>query len=172
MGRTPRGAIIEHATVDNAAKTRRDYQELWNDRNFNVIDDWIAPDFVGHYTSQPEPVRGVDGFRRFVDETLAAFPDLKATILDQVVEGDKVVSRVELRGTHAGPLLGFAPTNQVVSVTYVGIEQYRDGLCVEEWVYSDDLCLSRQIKAIPEPGSRAERIGWALQRLSTRRMRK
>ena len=163
---------MEQATVDNAAKTRRYYQELWHDRNYDVIEDWIAPDFVGHYTSQPEPVRGVDGFRRFVDETLTAFPDLKMTILDQIVEGDKVVSRVELRATHDGPLLGFAPTGQPVSLTYVGIEQYRDGLCVEEWVFSDDLGLSRQIKAIPQPGSRADRIGWALHSLSARRMRK
>lgn len=163
---------MEHTTVDNAAKSNHYYEELWNNRNFDVIEDWIAPDFVGHYTSQPEPVRGPDGFRRFVDETLTAFPDARMTILDQVVEGEKVVSRVELRGTHEGPLLGFAPTGQPVTVTYIGIELYRDGLCVEEWVYSDDLALSRQIKALPEPGSRAERLGWALHGLSARRLRK
>jgi predicted ester cyclase len=163
---------LEQATADNAAKTRRYYEELWNNRNFDVIPDWIAPGFVGHYTSRPEPVRGVAGFRAFVDELLTAFPDARLTILDQVVEGEKVVSRVELRGTHQGELLGFAPTGQAVTVTYVGIERYEDGLCVEEWVYSDDLALSRQIKALPEPGSRGERIGWALHRLSARRLRR
>jgi steroid delta-isomerase-like uncharacterized protein len=163
---------VEATTVDNAAKTARYYDELWNRRNLDVIEDWIAPDFVGHYTSQPEPVRGRDGFRRFVDETVTAFPDARMTILDTIVDGDTVVSRVELRGTHAGRLLGFAPTGQEVAVTFVGIERYRDGLCVEEWVYSDDLALSRQIKALPEAGSRAERVGWALHGLSARRLRR
>lgn len=163
---------MEQAAVDNAAKTTRYYDELWSKRNYDVIEDWIAPDFVGHYTSQPEPVRGVEGFRRFADDLFTAFPDLKLAILDQVVDEAKVVSRVELSGTHNGPLLGFAPTGQRVCVNYVAIEHYRDGLCIEEWVFSDDLGLSRQIMALPQPGSRAERVGWALHGLSARRMRR
>jgi predicted ester cyclase len=163
---------MESATVDNAAKTRRYYQELWNERNFDVIPNWISQEFIGHYTSLPEPVRGVDGFRSFADDLLTAFPDLRMSVRDTVAEGDKVASRIELSGTHRGELLGYAPTGLAVAVTFLAIERYVDGLCVEEWVNADDLGLARQIKALPEPGTRGERIGHALHRLNARRLRK
>jgi predicted ester cyclase len=159
-------------TVDNAAKTRRYYEELWNKRNYDVIADWIAPGFVGHYSSLPEPVRGPDGFRAFVDDLLAAFPDLTMTVLDTVAQDDKVASRVEVRGTHRGEIQGFAASGLPVTITYLAIERYVDGLCVEEWVNSDDISLSRQIKALPQPGSFTERIGFFLYGLSARRLRR
>jgi predicted ester cyclase len=163
---------MEAATGDNAAKTRRYYHQLWNQRDFSVIEDWIAPDFVGHHTARPEPVRGIDGFRAFADELLAAFPDLEMTVEDTVAQGDLVASRVTMRGTHCGELSAYAPTGVVVTAGFIGIERYRDGLCVEEWVNSDDMAIARQIKALPERGSRGERLGIGLHRLSTRRLRR
>ena len=158
--------------ADNVAKTRRYYQELWNERNFDVIPDWIASGFVGHYSSLPEPVRGVEGFRGFAEDLFGAFPDLRMSVIDTIAQADQVASRIEMTGTHRGELMGYAPTGARVAVTFLAIERYADGLCVEEWVNSDDLALSRQIKALPQPGSPAERLGMALHRLSARRMRK
>jgi hypothetical protein len=94
------------SAADNAAKTRRYYEALWNQRDFSVIADWIAPGFVGHYSSLPEPVRGPDG------------------------------------------------------------------LVLEEWANLDDLGMARQIKALPEAGTREERVGQVMHRLRTRRLRK
>ena len=163
---------MESATASNVDKTRRYYQRLWNERDLSVISDWISPDFVGHYTSRPEPVRGIAGFREVVDELLVAFPDLRMEVEDTIAEDDKVVSRVLASGTHLGELAGYAPTGLTVSASLIGIERYVDGLCIEEWVNSDDMALARQIKALPEPGSRGERLGIRLHRLSTHRLRK
>ncbi len=163
---------MEGATVANVEKTRRYYRRLWNERDFSVIPDWISPDFVGHYTSRPEPVRGVEGFRSVVDELLTGFPDLRMEIEDTISEGDKVVSRVAAVGTHRGVFNGWAPTGLTVTSTFVGIERYVDGLCVEEWVYSDDVGAARQMRALPEAGSRGERLAIALHRLSTARLRR
>ena len=160
------------AAAENAATTRRNYDQLWNQRDLSVIPKWIADDFVGLYTARPEPVRGVDGFRAFVEEMFVAFPDLQMAVEDTTAEGDRVDSRVTMRGTHRGPMSGYAPTGVVVTCGFLGIERYVDGRCAEEWVYSDDLSLARQIKALPEPGSRGERFGIGLHRMSTRRLRK
>lgn len=159
--------------MSHAAKTRRYYEALWNERDFSVISDWIAPGFVGHYSSLPEPVRGPDGFRRFADEILAAMPDLRMKVLDTVAENDKVASRVEMRATHTGAYAGFAATNLPIVSTYIAIERYGpDGLVLEEWANLDDLGMARQIKALPEAGTREERVGQAMHRLRTRRLRK
>jgi predicted ester cyclase len=157
---------------ENAAKTRQYYDRLWNQRDLTVIPDWVTEDFIGHHTARPEPVRGIDGFRAFAEEMFVAFPDLRMTVEDTIAQGDRVASRVSLEGTHRGELSGYAPTGLAVKVGFLGIERYVDGRCAEEWVYSDDMGIARQIKALPEVGSRGERLGIRLHRLSTRRLRK
>src|SRR4051812_8756876 len=158
---------------DPLGTTRRLYQAVWNERRLDLVSEWITDDFVGHYTAWPEPVRGVDGFRAFVEMALAAAPDLRMTIEDSFAAGDKVVSRVTMSGTHTGPMQGFAPTGRPFSVGYIAIEQYGpDGRAVEEWVNSDDLGLSRQIGALPPAGSTAEKVAQKLFALRAARMRR
>lgn len=156
----------------NAAKTRRCYQALWNDRDRSVIADWIAPDYVGHFTRRPEPVRGVAGFTALADELFTAVPDLQMAIEDLVADGDRVASRVRITGTHLGPLEGYAATGVAIDTTFLAIERYAKGLCVEEWVHSDDLGIARQIKALPAAGSIAERAARSLHRLAAMRLRR
>ncbi|MEA2493060.1 MAG: hypothetical protein QOJ29_971 [Thermoleophilaceae bacterium] len=158
--------------MTNIEKTRRYYDLVWNERKLELIDDWVTDDFVGHYSAWPEPVRGPAGFREFVETGLTALPDLRMTIEDAMAVDEKVISRVTMSGTHTGPMMGFAPTGRQVSVGYIAIEHYRGGRAFEEWVYSDDLALSRQIGALPEPGSLGERIGQKLFALRAARMRR
>jgi steroid delta-isomerase-like uncharacterized protein len=146
------------AFAENASKTRRYYQALWNERDVSVIADWIAPDYVGHFTSFADPVRGPDGFRAFADTLFKAFPDMSMSIEDMIAHEDKVVSRITLTGTHLGPMQGYAATGLPIATSFIAIERYLAGLCVEEWVYADDIGLARQIGALPMPGSAAERI--------------
>jgi steroid delta-isomerase-like uncharacterized protein len=158
--------------MTNEQKTRAYYDAVWNERKLELIDDWVTDDFVGHYSASPEPVRGRAGFRAFVEEALDALPDLRMTIEDTIVQGEKVVSRVRMTGTHTGPMRGFAPTGRKIDVWYIAIEHYRDGRCAEEWACSDDIGLARQIGALPPPGSPAEKLGQKLFALRAARMRK
>ena len=154
-------------------KTRHLYEEVWNKRRLELIPEWVTDDFVGHWTAWPEPVRGPGGFREFAEMALRSAPDLRMTIEDTIAAGDKVVSRVTMSGTHTGPMQGFAPTNRPFSVVYIAIEQYGpDGRCVEEWVNSDDIGLSRQIGALPPAGSTAEKVAQKLFALKAARMRR
>ena len=137
-----------------------------------MIPDWVAPHFVGHYSGLPEPVRGVDGFRAMAEQLLGAFPDLRMTIEDQIADGDRVVSRVTLRGTHLGDMGGFAPTGARVDAELIAIEHYVDELCVEEWAQTDDVAIAQQIGALPAPGSRGERMAQALFRVKARGLRR
>jgi predicted ester cyclase len=160
------------AAEQNADKTRRYYDALWNTRDRSVIQDWIAPDYVGHYTRRPQPVRGVSGFEAMADELFNAFPDLHTTIEDLVASDDRVASRVRITGTHLGEMEGYAPTGVRVETSFVAIERYVDGLCVEEWVYSDDLGIARQIKALPAANSVGERLAKGLHRLAAPLLRR
>src|SRR6476620_7734101 len=133
----------------NEAKTRRLYDAVWNERRLDLIEEWITPAFVGHYSAYPEPLHGFAGFRVMVDDLLTAIPDVRMRLEDTVAAGDKVVSRVTMTGTHSGPMLGFAPTGRPIEAQFVTIERYGpDGRAEEEWAMTPDLALSRQIGAL------------------------
>lgn len=149
----------------NADATRRYYEALWNQKDRSVIPEWISPTYVGHFTRRSEPVLGVEGFAEFAEELLGAFPDLHASIEDMVAEGDRVASRVRLTGTHSGGLEGYGATGARIEAGFLAIERYSEGRCVEEWVYSDDLGIARQIGALPAAGGMVERAAKAMHRL-------
>ena len=52
--------------------------------------------------------------KRFVGEFRAAFPDLRIRIDDPIAEGDKVVVRATIRGTHQREFRGMAPTGKEI----------------------------------------------------------
>ena len=64
---------------------------------------------------------GLVGLQALKDYTyepwFAAFPDAQATIEDLIAEGDKVVTRFTLRGTHRGAFMGIAPTGKHVTTS-------------------------------------------------------
>jgi predicted ester cyclase len=84
------------------------------------------------------------------DYVRSAFPDLSATIKQQVVEGDTIVTHVELSGTHSGPFLGAEPTGREGTWSVVYLDRFEDGKVVEHtadgWM---DVLLA--IGAIPPP---------------------
>jgi predicted ester cyclase len=81
-----------------------------------------------------------------------AAPDLTYTVEDQVAEGDKVVSRYRVSGTHQGEFFGVLGTGNRVEFTGIQIDRFDEsGKMVEEWPEYDLLGAMRQIGAIPEP---------------------
>jgi ketosteroid isomerase-like protein len=85
---------------ERAAIARRALEEVCSGRDLNGIPDVYHPDFVDNVNALE--YRGHDGARRSVALYLELFPDLRFTVEDQVVQGDRVASRWRLRGTHRG----------------------------------------------------------------------
>jgi predicted ester cyclase len=50
-----------------------------------------------------------------------------------VAEGDKVVTRKTIAGTHRGALMGIAPTGRAVSISVIDIVRVEDGRYAEHW---------------------------------------
>jgi predicted ester cyclase len=148
-----------------ARKSRRGYEELWNRRNTAVILEWVHPQYVGYYSSLPDPISGIAGFRSMYEQFIVAFPDLRIDILDLTANDSRVATRWRGRGTHLGDLIGWSATGRAVEFECMAIERYLDGLCIEEWLISDDLRVMRQIGGLPDRRSRGERLLQFLHRL-------
>lgn len=81
-----------------------------------------------------------------------AFPDLHRAVEDLIAEGDRVVARQTMRGTHRGEYMGIPPTRRHVTFTATGIYRIADGRVVESWINRDDLSILQQIGPAPAPG--------------------
>ncbi len=135
----------------NKEIVRRLVDGVWQDRNLALIDELVAQDYVGHDPTQPEPIRGRDGFRQFVGMYQSAFHDATVTIDDQIAEGDRVTTRWTGRGTHTGELMGIAPTGKEVTVSGITVTRLAGGKIAEEWELMDALGMLVQLGAVPQP---------------------
>jgi steroid delta-isomerase-like uncharacterized protein len=123
-------------------------EEPWKG-NLGVIDQYVDENYVGNDPSLPEPMRGKQGFKEFVQMYLSAFPDGAITVDDQIAEGDTVATRWTGRGTHQGELMGIAPTGKQVTVAGLSYTKFKNGKMVESWANWDTLGMLQQIGAIP-----------------------
>jgi predicted ester cyclase len=79
----------------------------------------------------------------------AAFPDLRCDVEDTLAEGDKVVIRSTMRGTHQGEFMGIPPTDKQFTASVIDIIRFDNGQAVEHWGNSDDLGMMQQLGVIP-----------------------
>jgi predicted ester cyclase len=77
------------------------------------------------------------------------FPDLHITIEDLVEEGDKVVSRNPVTGTHQGEYMGIPPTRKSVTYNEIFIFRFAGGRIAETWGVVDVLSQMKQLGVIP-----------------------
>ena len=105
----------------------------------------IAPDFRRHDPGLPFEVVGPEGVRQLADVLLPGIPDLELPIEDVIAEGDKVLVRLRVRGTHGGELMGVPATGHRIDIAVLDLFQFRDGMLIEHWALLDNLGLLRQL---------------------------
>jgi steroid delta-isomerase-like uncharacterized protein len=133
----------------------RAFTEYFSTGDAALADEVLDREVVFHGPGGIGDVSGLDAVKGMVADFRAAFPDLHSTVVDQVAEGDKVVTRWRTRGTHRGDFGGFSPTGREMKIGGVTIERIAGGKIVEVWGAWDELGLMRQLGAVPEPvGSR------------------
>jgi len=110
---------------------RRWFEEVWNGRRDEAIDELMERDAVGHM--EGGDVHGPEEFRNGRAVFLAALPDMHITIEDILSQGDRAVVRWRVRATHTGELFGLAPTQRKVGVRGTSWFRIRDGKLAEGW---------------------------------------
>lgn len=79
------------------------------------------------------------------------FPDIRLTISDLVVEGEKVAVRWILQGTDLGGYEGHLPTGRPVRLTGITIIRMEQDIIVEEWNEVDIAGMLRQLGFVYTP---------------------
>jgi steroid delta-isomerase-like uncharacterized protein len=131
---------------ENKALARRYYDEVLTGRQHQLLDELLGAGFVSHVSGGPEV--GIEVYAAAVAATHAAFADLVVTVLDQVAEADKVVTRWSATGRQTGSFAGVPATGRLLTVTGIHIHRVRSGRLVEHWEELDILGALRQLGAI------------------------
>lgn len=131
-------------TEENEAVVQRLMEEVWQNRNYDVIDELVAEDYVLHDPTLPEPVRGPDGYREMA-EMGAGIVDGKFEVEQLISTGDYVIGRWKQTGTHVGKMGNIEPTNEDVTITGIEINRFEDGKLAETWQEVNLLTMLMQI---------------------------
>jgi steroid delta-isomerase-like uncharacterized protein len=134
---------------ENKALVRRWFAEL-DRRNFAIIDELLSHDYVDHNPPLPDLPPGREGVRQSSLALASAFPDAVHTIEDQMAEGAKVMTRMTVRATFLGEILGFQPTGTVVEVRGIAVHRVTGSQLVEHWAHMDMAGFMQQLGAAPE----------------------
>ncbi len=134
--------------ADNKTTLRRLIEEL-NNRNYDIIDELVAPDFVEHEELPGMPT-GREGMRQLFQMMHAAFPDLQVVAQDILADGDKVVMRAQFAGTHQGEFMDIPATNKQVAFNVIDIFRIAENKLVEHWGVTDMMALMTQLGVIPD----------------------
>lgn len=117
--------------AENAALARRWFDEVWNHRRDATVHELLHPEAVGHLEGLV--CRGVPEFLAARSFILSAFPDIRMTVDDTVAQGNVVVVRWSVQGTHRGDFLGIAATNEPVKFRGMTWLRFANGRIVEGW---------------------------------------
>ncbi|HYE94861.1 MAG TPA: ester cyclase [Rubricoccaceae bacterium] len=91
------------------------------------------------------------GHEHFARMFYGAFSGLYHTVDGTIAEGDQVVVRFTLRGTHTGDFAGVPPTGRPVTISAVVTMRIADGRVAALQGVFDRLGLMQQLGVIPAP---------------------
>ena len=128
---------------EHKAITRRFYTSISAGR-LDVIDEFLAEDFVEH-EEFPGLSSGRDGTRQFFQMMRSAFSEFTMTIEDILAEGDRVVVRAKMSGTHQGDFMGIPATGRQIDVAFADFVRFEGGKVVEPWGVTDTGAMMEQL---------------------------
>ena len=136
-------------TAENNKLVMTRFVEFINTASEKLAEELISQDAIFHVPGQVEPMRGPAGYLTIIGMMRGGFPDVQWTLMELVVEADKVAARFIMRGTHQGTFFGIPPTGKTVEIQAMNFYQLSGGQIVEEYGQPDFLGLLQQIGAVP-----------------------
>jgi steroid delta-isomerase-like uncharacterized protein len=113
-----------------------------------TIDEIVEPDALIR-TPLPLDASGAELLKEVFARLHRAFPDLRIAIEDLIAEGDKVVARNTVTGTHQGEYMGLPPTGKSITYNEIFIVRFADSRIAETWGVVDVLSQMKQLGVLP-----------------------
>ena len=135
---------------ENKKLALRYLEEVYNKKNFTVLDEPMTENAVAHRSWAPATVVGRPNPRKMRE----VCPDLAVEVEDCFGEGDSVAVRFRQFGTHRGVVMGVPGTGKKFSNEELFVFRFEDKKIAEVWIFLNLLDRAEQLgfKLVP-PGS-------------------
>jgi predicted ester cyclase len=143
----------------------RRHLDFMNRGEWRQAAELFSPDVRHHLGTWQTGAEGIVQGRQILTDNLEdifrTFPDWKMEILEMLAEGESVVVRCRVSGTHRGVgtknlmggfLVGAQPTGKRFEVQHIHWYKLRDGKIVDHFTNRDDLGMIRQLGLLPSRG--------------------
>ncbi len=134
----------------NKRRLREFVRVVWEEHNLSVLPTFWTSDCVNHAAPGPDNV-GLAAIRvyheGFLTGFLPAFSNSRIEYVQQVAEGDRVVSQMIFRAVHTGPVFGIPPTGREVSLASIRIDRFAGEKIAEHWSVADIAGFMQQLQS-------------------------
>lgn len=134
--------------ADNGSIARRLY-DAWNERNFDEVVKYAAPDAKIVVAGTGDTFTGPEGARAYNESWAKGFPDGRITVDHIHTAGDTVVGEFTGQGTHTATMvtsMGEIPaTGRSVTLKFCDVIEFRDGMIVNQRSYFDSGSMMTQL---------------------------
>jgi predicted ester cyclase len=128
--------MTDTITAANKALLRRFYEQVYVHWDMALADEVVSPRFTSH--DWPDGIgTGPRAFRDYYAAMRSAVPDARYEVDDLIAEGDRVVVRWTMRGTHEGYFGDIAPSGHAIALKGIAIYRVQNDKLMERWVVSD-----------------------------------
>lgn len=128
--------MTDERAAANKDLLRRFYRQVYVDWNMALADEVLSPRFISHDWPEAGP-SGPEAFRDYYAAMRSAVPDASYEVDDLIAEGDRVVVRWRMLGTHKGAFGTLPASGKAIVLKGIAIYRVEDGKLMERWVVSD-----------------------------------
>jgi predicted ester cyclase len=120
------------------------YEQALNARNTALLQELIADDYTG-----AQGKKGAAAFEEPIAALIRAFPDAQWKVEELIGEGDKVIVRQQLQGTHTAQFQHIAATGKKVVNNGIAIYELKAGKIISGQVQTDRLGFLQELGVLP-----------------------
>ena len=126
-------------------KVRQVIEDIFNNGKLDTISTHYTSSYIRHMCESPD-IRGLDAFTSYLQNWHSAYPDVRLSLENIIVEGDMVVTVEGFEGTQKGqsPVLGLT-TGKKLKFRFCTIKRMEHGKITEEWLFADYLNVMKQL---------------------------
>lgn len=134
---------------NNNLELMEKFIQFINTGDTSVGEAVISPEVVFYAPTSPEPMHGFQGYLSVLEMMRGAMPDVEWKAEEFISEGNRVMVRFTMKGTHINAFMGIPATGKKVNVTAMNIYEFKDGKIVREHGLPDIFSMLMQLGCCP-----------------------
>ena len=133
---------------ENKKLLYRNFEEIWDKKNYAIIPEVISPDYVG--TNVYGVLKGQEAYEQMVKSATTSMPDIHYEVEEVVGEGDTLMAKITMTATVNGKIGDLDISGKKIKMTNVFVNKYENGKIRESTVYGNPLEYLKQL-GVPIP---------------------